>query len=291
MRFLKGGKYIVESVKTVEGMKEISEKCLKESKTIGFVPTMGYLHEGHISLIKRAREENDTVVVSIFVNPIQFGPTEDLSSYPRDINRDLKISDENKVDYVFLPTVDEMYPGPYHTYVEVEKLTEHLCGAKRPGHFRGVTTVVLKLFNIVKPTRAYFGQKDAQQFRVLRSMVKDLNLDVEMVEMPIVREKDGVALSSRNKYLSPEERREAVCLSESLRSAITLIENGERDTNNIIASMKSNINRYSRAKIDYIEIVDEQELQPIKDLKGKFIIALAVYIGRARLIDNVILSV
>lgn len=282
----------MESVKTVEGMKEISEKCLKEGKTIGFVPTMGYLHEGHISLIKRAREENDTVVVSIFVNPTQFGPAEDLSQYPRDTDRDLKITKEKGVDYVFLPTVDEMYPQPYHTYVEVENLTEHLCGAKRPGHFRGVATVVLKLFNIVKPTKAYFGQKDAQQFCVLRSMAKDLNLDVEMIELPIVREKDGVALSSRNKYLSPEERREAICLYKSLQLATNLIKEGERNAQNVVSRMKEYITaNYPYARIDYIEIVDEQELQPIKDLKGKFIIALAVYIGKARLIDNVILSV
>ncbi len=278
-------------VKKIKEMKNISENYIKHGKTIGFVPTMGYLHEGHISLIRKAREENDILVISIFVNPIQFGPMEDLSSYPRDTNRDLKISEENKVDYVFSPSVEEMYPDPYHTYVEVERLTEHLCGSKRPGHFRGVATVVLKLFNIVKPTKAYFGQKDAQQFRVLQSMVKDLNLDVEMIELPIVRESDGLAMSSRNIYLTSEERKEAVCLYKALQLASELIKKGERNPRNVIAKMEELIARYPHARIDYIEIVDEQELQPIEKLQGRFIVALAVYIGKARLIDNVILSI
>jgi len=219
------------------GDEENSGRYFESGKSIGFVPTMGYLHKGHLSLVEAARKENDVVVVSIFVNPTQFGPNEDYNRYPRDLERDLRLLEPIGVDYVFNPSVEEMYPAMYSTYVEEVELSKYLCGASRPGHFRGVCTVVTKLFNIVKPTKAYFGQKDAQQFRVLRRMVRDLNMDVEMIEMPIVREEDGLAMSSRNVYLSPEERKEATRLYKSLLKAKELIESGERDVQKIKSEM------------------------------------------------------
>ncbi|HBF69599.1 MAG TPA: pantoate--beta-alanine ligase, partial [Thermotoga sp.] len=220
-------------IETIEEMKKFSEEMREKKKTIGFVPTMGYLHEGHLSLVRRARDENDVVVVSIFVNPTQFGPNEDYERYPRDFERDRKLLEKENVDCIFHPSVEEMYPPDFSTYVEETKLSKNLCGRSRPGHFRGVCTVVTKLFNIVKPHRAYFGQKDAQQFRVLRRMVRDLNMDVEMIECPIVREPDGLAMSSRNVYLSPEERQQALSLYQSLKIAENLYLNGERDAEKI----------------------------------------------------------
>ncbi len=281
------GLVIVEKVKD---MKELSKKYLKENKTIGFVPTMGFLHEGHLSLVKRAREENDIVVVSIFVNPTQFGPNEDYESYPRDFERDVKLLKELNVDVVFHPPVEEMYPKDFSTYVEETKLSRYLCGKSRPGHFRGVCTIVTKLFNIVHPTRAYFGQKDAQQFRVIKRMVRDLNMDVELVECPIVREHDGLAMSSRNIYLSDDERVQALALYNSLKLAENLIKSGERDAGVVKSAMKEFLSRYDKVKIDYVEIVDEETLEPVKHIEGKVIVAIACWVGKARLIDNVIVQ-
>jgi len=281
------GLVIVEKVKD---MKKLSEKYLKENKTIGFVPTMGFLHEGHLSLVRRAREENDIVVVSIFVNPTQFGPNEDYESYPRDFERDVKLLKELNVDVVFYPSVEEMYPKDFSTYVEETKLSRYLCGKSRPGHFRGVCTIVTKLFNIVRPTRAYFGQKDAQQFRVIKRMVRDLNMDVELVECPIVREHDGLAMSSRNIYLSGDERAQALALYNSLKLAENLIKSGERDAEVVKNAMKEFLFRYDKVKIDYVEIVDEETLEPVKHIEGKVIVAIACWVGKARLIDNVIVQ-
>ncbi|HCF37994.1 pantoate--beta-alanine ligase [Thermosipho africanus Ob7] len=275
-------------IEKIEDMKKISKEILESKKTIGFVPTMGFLHEGHLSLVKAAKSENDITIVSIFVNPTQFGPNEDYNNYPRDLERDLSMLKDMEVDYVFVPSVEEMYPDSFSTYVEEIKLSRFLCGASRPGHFRGVCTVVTKLFNIVKPTRAYFGQKDAQQFRVLRRMVRDLNMDVELVEMPIVREPDGLALSSRNTYLNDEERKEAVRLYKSLLKAKELIESGEKDVEIIKNEMKK-ILTHPLLRIDYIEIVDEENLEPVEKIDRRVIIAIAVFVGRARLIDNMII--
>ena len=275
----------------INDMKKISKDLILNGKSIGFVPTMGYLHEGHLSLVRKARKENEIVVVSIFVNPTQFGPNEDFDKYPRDTDRDLKLLQNENVDFVFMPSAEEMYPEGYATYVIVERLTEVLCGKSRPGHFRGVATVVTKLFNIVKPTMAYFGQKDAQQFIVLKRMVEDLNMDVEMVEAPIVRESDGLAMSSRNVYLSPEERKQAVALFETLNLAKKAIENGERDAEKVKKLMRENISKYDKVIIDYIEIVDEKNLTPLSKIEGKVFIAIAAFVGKARLIDNIIVEV
>ncbi|HPC79561.1 MAG TPA: pantoate--beta-alanine ligase [Fervidobacterium sp.] len=275
-------------IQNVSEMKALSKSVIDDGKTIGFVPTMGYLHQGHLSLVQKAREENDIVVVSIFVNPTQFGPNEDYNRYPRDLERDLRLLNPFNVDYIFNPSVEEMYPAYYSVYVDETEMSKYLCGARRPGHFRGVCTVVTKLFNIVRPTRAYFGQKDAQQFRILRRMVENLNMDVEMVEMPIVREPDGLAMSSRNVYLSDEERREAPRLYKSLLEAKKLIDSGERDVQKIKDEIQRVLN-HPLLKIDYIEVVDEKRLIPVDRIEGDVIVAIAVFFGKARLIDNVII--
>ncbi|MBT1247838.1 MULTISPECIES: pantoate--beta-alanine ligase [unclassified Thermosipho (in: thermotogales)] len=274
-------------VEKVDEMKKISRSL--NGKSIGFVPTMGYLHEGHLSLVRAARKENDVVVVSIFVNPTQFGPNEDYDNYPRNLERDLKLLESESVDYVFIPTNEEMYEKDFSTYVEEVSLSKFLCGAKRPGHFRGVCTVVTKLFNIVRPTRAYFGQKDAQQFRVLRRMVRDLNFDVKLKEMPIVREKDGLAMSSRNIYLTKEERKEATRLYKSLLKAKELVKSGVVDVKIIRDEMRK-ILEHPLLKIDYIEIVDEENLMPVEIIDRKVVVAIAVFVGKARLIDNIIIG-
>ena len=276
-------------IQNVSEMKALSKSVLDDGKTIGFVPTMGYLHQGHLSLVQKAREENDIVVVSIFVNPTQFGPNEDYNRYPRDLERDLRLLNPFNVDYIFNPSVEEMYPAYYSVFVDETEMSKYLCGARRPGHFRGVCTVVTKLFNIVRPTRAYFGQKDAQQFRILRRMVENLNMDVEMVEMPIVREPDGLAMSSRNVYLSDEERREAPRLYKSLLEAKRLIDGGERDVQKIKGEIQRVLN-HPLLKIDYVEIVDEKTLIPVDRIEGDVIVAIAVFFGKARLIDNVIIK-
>jgi pantoate--beta-alanine ligase len=262
----------------------------KEAKSIGFVPTMGYLHEGHISLVKTAKKHTDVVIMSIFVNPIQFGPNEDFEKYPRDIKHDEELAENAGVDVMFYPSSREMYPEGYATYVNVENLANRLCGASRPDHFRGVATVVVKLFNIVKPDVAYFGQKDAQQALVIRKMVRDLNMDIEIKTMPIVRERDGLAMSSRNIYLSEAERRDALILNESLEKAASLVEAGERDSAKIIKAMKEMIMTRPLVKIDYISIVDTKELEKLPNISGEALIALAAFVGKTRLIDNVIVN-
>lgn len=266
----------------------LSNLLRNEGKVIGFVPTMGYLHEGHLSLVRRSKAECDVTFVSIFVNPTQFGPGEDFERYPRDEERDLRLLSEIAVDYVFIPEVKDMYPEGYSTFVEETLLSRFLCGARRPGHFRGVCTVVTKLFNIVKPHKAYFGKKDYQQFRIIERMVKDLNMEVEVIPCDIVREPDGLAMSSRNVYLSEEERKDATCLYKSLMLAKELIEKGERNPDNIKKVMEEFIlSHKSVARIDYIEIVNRYTLEPVAEIKGEELIALAVFIGKARLIDNI----
>lgn len=276
-------------MKTVHTIKEVRE-CIKswkkEGLTIGLVPTMGYLHEGHKSLIERAVKENDRVVVSDFVNPIQFGPKEDLKVYPRDLKRDEKLCSEAGAFLLFNPKPEEMYFENAATYVNVEEITEVLCGARRPGHFRGVCTVVSKLFNIVTPDRAYFGEKDAQQVAVIRRMVRDLNFDIEIVQCPIIREEDGLAKSSRNTYLSFEERKAALVLSRSLRKAKDALLNGERDSLALKNLIREEIQHEPLSKIDYVEIVDSENLKDISKVEGSVLIAIAVYIGKTRLIDN-----
>ncbi len=278
-------------VRTVDEMKSLSRRWREEGYTIGFVPTMGYLHEGHLSLVRRAREENDKVVVSIFVNPTQFGPNEDYNRYPRDLDRDMKLLEPIGVDAVFYPSVEEMYPEGYKTYVEVVDITERLCGASRPGHFRGVTTVCTKLFNIVMPHRAYFGKKDFQQYVVIKNMVRDLNMDLEIVPMPIVREPDGLAMSSRNTYLNPEERKAATCLYRSLKRAVELFESGERSARRIREEVVKVIEAEPLARIDYVEVVDPETFRPVEQVEKGTLVALAVFVGPARLIDNVQLGV
>jgi pantoate--beta-alanine ligase len=262
-----------------------------QGKRIGFVPTMGYLHEGHLQLIDIARQHSDFVVVSIFVNPTQFGPHEDFASYPRDFERDRKLCEARGADLIFAPEVSEMYPERSLITFQIEKLADHLCGARRPGHFNGVVLVVSKLFNIVQPDIAVFGQKDAQQLIIIKRLVQDLNFPVRIISAPTVREPDGLAMSSRNVYLSPTQRAQSTVLYKSLQRAKTLIESGERDAKRVIAEMERVIATASEAKIDYIEIVRVSDLQPIEKLDGLVLIALAVYFGKARLIDNIILDV
>jgi len=281
-------------VRVIESLREMqseAESLRLAGKRIGFVPTMGYLHEGHLSLVRIARQHADVVVVSIFVNPTQFGPNEDYARYPRDLPRDLQLLEQEGVDIVFHPRVEEMYPQPYYTYVEVQKLTEPLCGASRPGHFRGVTTVVAKLFNLVKPHLAVFGQKDAQQARVIQQMVRDLNFDVEIVVAPIIREPDGLAMSSRNTYLNPQERQDALVLYRSLCRAKQLIELGERNPQALRQEMEQILTSVPSSRIDYVAIVNPDTLEEVSRLEGKVMIALAVWIGNARLIDNMVLDV
>jgi len=254
--------------------------------SVALVPTMGYLHEGHRSLIDRARKENDKVVVSIFVNPMQFGPTEDLDAYPRDLERDSKICEDGGVDLIFHPEVSEMYGPDFHGYVDMTVLPEKLCGASRPVHFRGVQTVVSKLFHIIPAQRAYFGQKDAQQLAIIRRMVIDLDFDIEIIGCPIIREDDGLAKSSRNTYLSADERAQAVILNQSLEEAMKAIEAGEKDAAKIKAVITDKLNTCPLAKIDYVEVVSFDNIQPIDTVDGAVLIAIAVYIGTTRLIDN-----
>lgn len=260
-------------------------------KQVGFVATMGYLHDGHLSLVHAARQTCEIVTMSIFINPRQFGPQEDLDAYPRDLERDLRLARQAGVDAVFIPTVEEMYPATFNTEVIVHELTDTLCGASRPGHFKGVTTVVAKLFNIVGPANAYFGQKDYQQATVIRKMVTDLQMPIHVVTCPIVREPDGLAMSSRNAYLSPAERQAAVILWHALQFAQQQIAQGERRAASLLRALRHFINVEPRATIDYIAITDPCTLQKIESLAGTVLIALAVYMGKTRLIDNVLLSV
>lgn len=275
-------------VKTIKEVREIVKEWKKEGLSVGLVPTMGYLHEGHQSLIEKSVSMNDRTVVSVFVNPIQFGPNEDLEAYPRDINRDMALVEAAGGDLIFNPEPSEMYPGHFTTLVNTTEVTELLCGARRPVHFGGVCTVVSKLFNIVKPDRAYFGQKDAQQLAVIKRFVKDLNFDIEIIPCPIVREEDGLAKSSRNTYLSAEERKAALILSKSLSLGLEAVKNGERDSKKVIEIITNNLNKEPMARIDYVEVVDNENIQRTDVIKGEVLVAIAVYIGRTRLIDNFI---
>ena len=258
----------------------------KQGMSVALVPTMGYLHEGHKSLMERARKENDKVVVSIFVTPMQFGPNEDLESYPRDLDRDSKVCEAAGVDLIFHPEVEEMYGPDFHAYVDMHTLPEKLCGASRPVHFRGVQTVVSKLFHIIPADRAYFGQKDAQQLAIIRRMVMDLNFDIEIIGCPIIREEDGLAKSSRNTYLSEEERKQAVILNQSLEAAMDAINAGEKDAAKVKQIIIDKLHTCPLAKIDYVEVVSFDTIQPIEKVEGAVLIAIAVYIGTTRLIDN-----
>lgn len=272
-------------VSTIEEVRAQVSAWKKEGNSIGFVPTMGYLHEGHMSLIDAAGE-NDKVVVSIFVNPMQFGPNEDLASYPRDLEHDAKMCEEHGVDLIFHPTPEEMYGESFYSFVDMDVLTKELCGLSRPVHFRGVCTVVTKLFNIVTPDKAYFGQKDAQQLAIIKRMVKDLNMPLTIVGCPIVREADGLAKSSRNTYLSPDERKAALVLSRSIFLGKEMVEKGERDSKKVIAAMTAEIEKEPLAKIDYVKMVDLETMQQVEKIEGGILTAIAVYIGKTRLIDN-----
>lgn len=273
-------------IRTIIEIREIIKEWKKEGFSVGFVPTMGYLHEGHKSLIEKAASENQRVVVSTFVNPTQFGVNEDLDKYPRDLDRDFNVCEKAGAHIMFVPSTDEMYPTTPLTFVNVNILTEGLCGMKRPGHFQGVCSVVTKLFNIVTPDKAYFGEKDAQQLAVIRQMVRDLNMDVEIVGCPIIREDDGLAKSSRNTYLSDEERKAALVLNKSLKHAKELLLEDEKDAKKIIGSIESFIISEPLAKIDYIQVVDSENLKPVDKIEKPILIAIAVYIGKTRLIDN-----
>ena len=280
---------MIPVVKTVKEVREFVKDARRNGKTIGFVPTMGFLHEGHKSLIVRAAKENDVVVVSDFVNPTQFGPNEDFEAYPRDIDKDARLCEEAGADIIFNPEPGEMYSSPLTT-ISVDKITKGLCGKTRPIHFNGVCTVVSKLFNIVTPDRAYFGEKDAQQLMVVKKMVKDLNFDIEIIGCPIIRESDGLAKSSRNTYLNAEERSAALCLSRSLKIGKEMIENGEKEAQAVKNAIISEIEKEPLAKIDYVEIVDLDNLESTNRTDVGILCAIAVYIGKTRLIDNFIIE-
>lgn len=274
---------------TVISLSDLRPARLAFTGTVGLVPTMGFLHEGHLSLIRHAREECDHVVVSIFVNPTQFGPKEDLSRYPRDLDRDMKLI-EPYTDLLWTPTAEVMYPQGYQTWVEVEAMTHPLEGAMRPGHFKGVTTIVAKLFNAVQPHKAYFGQKDAQQAAVIRQMVRDLNFPLEIITCPTTREPDGLAMSSRNVYLDPEQRQAATVLYRSLSAAKELYDMGERDAEKIRAKMKDVLASEPLAEPQYVSCADYNTLEELTEIKGKALLSMAVYFGKTRLIDNFVLG-
>ncbi len=277
-------------VHAIADVRSFIREVRAEGKSVGLVPTMGYFHEGHLTLMREARGSNDIVVVSLFVNPTQFGPNEDFGAYPRDLDRDAAMAAGVGVDLLFNPSVEEIYPDDYGTYVEVEGITECLCGAARPHHFRGVTTVVAKLFNIVQPDRAYFGMKDYQQLKVVQRMANDLNMPLEIVPVRIVREADGLAMSSRNTYLNPDERRAALVLRESLEYARDLFRLGMRDGSELSEKVRRFIAREPLADIDYVAVVDHETLQPVFQIGDRVLVALAVRIGRTRLIDNEVLG-
>ncbi len=281
----------MEITGAIEEVRKQVKEWRRQGLSVGLVPTMGYLHEGHKSLIERAVAENDRVVVSDFVNPIQFGVNEDLATYPRDIEADKRLCEQAGADLIFHPEAAEMYAPDFSTYVEMQKVSEGLCGKTRPTHFRGVCTVVCKLFHIVMPDRAYFGQKDAQQLAVIRRMVRDLDLDIQIVGCPIIREEDGLAKSSRNTYLSREERKAALVLSRAVFLGEDLMKKGERDADTILAAMRSLIGEEPLAKIDYVEMVDADSIEPLARARGRVLTAMAVYIGTTRLIDNFIMEV
>ena len=276
-------------VGTVKEVREQVKEWKKQGLSVGFVPTMGYLHEGHKSLMDAARKGNDKVVVSIFVNPMQFGPTEDLATYPRDLDHDAALCESAGVDLIFHPEAEEMYEKDFCSFVDMTGLTEGLCGKTRPIHFRGVCTVLNKLFNIVTPDHAYFRQKDGQQLAVIKLMVRDLNMDIEIVGCPIIREEDGLAKSSRNTYLSSEERKAALILSKTVALGKELAKT-EKDANKVVEAMKKNIETEPLAKIDYVEAVDALSMAPVEKLEGTCMLAMAVYIGKTRLIDNTLIN-
>ena len=275
-------------VKTIEEVRNITSQWRAEGMSVGLVPTMGFLHEGHKSLIDRAVSENDRVVVSDFVNPTQFGPSEDLEAYPRDINRDAELCEKAGAALIFNPEPSEMYYDDCEAYVNINSLSDELCGKSRPIHFKGVCTVVSKLFNIVKPDRSYFGQKDAQQLAIIKRMVRDINFDVQIVGCPIIREADGLAKSSRNTYLGSEERKAALILSKAVKLGEDMAKSGENDAEKIVSKMKELINTEPMARIDYVEAVDAISIKPVKKMDGAVLVAMAVYIGKTRLIDNFI---
>lgn len=277
-------------VKTAEEVRAQVKEWRKEGYTVGLVPTMGFLHEGHKSLIVRAAAENDKVVVSDFVNPTQFGPGEDLESYPRDLDRDAALCEEAGADLIFNPEPSDMYFPDATTYVTMTQLNEELCGKTRPIHFRGVCTVVSKLFHIVAPDRAYFGQKDAQQLAIIKRMVRDLNFDLEIVGCPIVREDDGLAKSSRNTYLNAQERQAALCLSKAVKLGQQMAAAGEKDAAKVVGAMKELIEKEPLARIDYVEAVNGINMKPVETLDAPVLVAMAVYIGKTRLIDNFIIE-
>jgi len=272
-------------VKKIEEVRKSIGEWRSEGLSIGLVPTMGYLHEGHQSLMRQA-SENDRVVVSIFVNPMQFGPREDLSSYPRDFDSDSKLCEENGVDLIFIPEPQSMYESDFCSYVDMSVLTEELCGLSRPVHFRGVCTVVSKLFNIITPDRAYFGEKDAQQLAIIKHMVRDLNFNIEIIGCPIIREKDGLAKSSRNTYLNEEERKAALVLSEANQIGKKILTDGEKDAAVLVKVMKDYIEKEPLARIDYLKVVDVLSIRQVEKIEGSVLVAMAVYIGKTRLIDN-----
>jgi len=276
----------MRTITRINDMKEYSASVRMEGKTISFVPTMGYLHEGHLSLMREGRRRGDVLVLSIFVNPTQFGAGEDLEKYPRDFERDERCAVETGVDVIFYPSVNEMYPDGFQTYVTVEDVTKNLCGRSRPGHFRGVATVCAKLFHIVAPHTAVFGKKDFQQFVTIRRMVKDLNMDLEIIGAPTVREPDGLAMSSRNTYLSDEERQSALSLSQSLILARDMYDRGERDAGTIMEEASLLIESHPHTAIDYVRICETATMEDVKTIEKEAVIALAVLVGKTRLIDN-----
>jgi pantoate--beta-alanine ligase len=279
------------TIRTIEEMQKRMIEYRQNGKTIGFVPTMGYLHEGHVALLQEARKANDIVVLSIFVNPLQFGPNEDFDRYPRDFARDEKIAKEAGVDVLFYPDVKEMYPNEPSVIVTVKERVDVLCGKSRPGHFDGVATVVTKLFNIVMPHRAYFGMKDAQQVAVIDGLIRDFHFPIELIAVPTVREADGLAKSSRNVYLSEQERKEAPVLYASLQKAKALIEKGERNVETIRQAIITEISTKTSGTIDYVDIYSYPDLKPLDKLAGNIIIAIAVRFTNARLIDNIVMNV
>jgi pantoate--beta-alanine ligase len=277
-------------IKKINEMQELVDRLKQDAHKIGFIPTMGFLHEGHLSLFRVAKKYSDIRIVSIFVNPTQFAPSEDFEKYPRDFTRDKKLCTQEGIDYIFYPSVEEMYQKNHKTYVFIDDLSKKLCGITRPTHFKGVTTVVAKLFNIVKPDIAVFGQKDAQQCVIIKKIILDLNFDIKIVIAPIIREPDGLAMSSRNRYLDGNERQDAIILYRSLQLAEKMIKQGEIDTNNIKEKMEELIQEVPSASIEYISIVDPDTLDPVDKIKKSTLIAIALYIGHTRLIDNIIIN-
>ena len=281
----------MQVIKQIEQLKQVVRDVKRQGKTVGLVPTMGYLHEGHLTLMRRARKEQGLVIATLFVNPLQFGPQEDYADYPRDLARDCELAESTGIDVLFAPAVDEMYPagnGKTLTFVDVQKITASLCGASRPGHFRGVATVVTKLFNIAEADVAYFGQKDAQQVAVIRRMTEDLNMNVKIIAVPIVRESDGLAMSSRNKYLDSKQRQAALVLSRSLERAAALLATGERDSSLIVSTVRDLISQEPLAEIDYVSLVDPLTMEALDRVESRALLALAVKFGKTRLIDNML---